>query len=142
MRNTMPKPEYGFNPIVTTKTGTDRLTIAEYRQQLANKPTKSGKRSKYNALKTVTDGITFDSKKEANRYQALKLLQKAGEIGEIVLQYPFTLPGGITYRCDFLYYDRQAKAFIVEDCKGFRTPEYKLKKKLMKECLGIEIVES
>jgi len=121
---------------------TDRLTIAEYREQLANKGTKTGKRSKYNAKRTITDNITFDSQKEAKRYQQLKLLQKAGEIGEIVLQHPFSLPGGITYRCDFLYYDRRTKAFIVEDCKGFRTQEYKLKRKLMKECLGIDILET
>jgi len=121
---------------------TDRLTIAEYREQLANKGTKTGKRSKYNAKRTIVENITFDSQKEANRYQQLKLLQKAGEIGEIVIQYSFTLPGGIIYRCDFLYYDRNSKAFVVEDCKGFRTQEYKLKKKLMKECLGIEIMET
>ena len=120
---------------------TDRLTIAEYRAQIAGKP-KAAKQSKYNAVKTVSDGVTFDSKKEATRYQELKLLQKAGEIGEIVIQYSFTLPGNIRYRCDFLYYDRQTRTFIVEDCKGFRTKEYKLKKKLMKECLGIEIKET
>ena len=28
---------------------------------------------------------------------------------------------------------------IVEDAKGVETPEFKLKKKLMKACLGIEI---
>ena len=28
--------------------------------------------AKYNNVKTVVDGITFDSKKEAQRYQTLK----------------------------------------------------------------------
>ena len=35
---------------------------------------------KYNAKRTVVDGITFDSRKEARRYGELKLLEKAGEI--------------------------------------------------------------
>jgi hypothetical protein len=38
------------------------------------------KRAKYGAEPTVVDGIRFDSKKEAARYQELKLLAKAGEI--------------------------------------------------------------
>lgn len=121
---------------------TDRLTIAEFRELMASKPVAPAKRSKYNAKKTESDGITFDSKKEAARYDQLKLLKKANEIGDVIRQYPFTLPGNITYKCDFLYYDHKAKAFIVEDCKGFRTKEYLMKKKLMKECLGIEIKET
>jgi hypothetical protein len=36
--------------------------------------------NKYHAVKTEVDGIVFDSKKEANRYQELCLLQKAHEI--------------------------------------------------------------
>jgi hypothetical protein len=48
-------------------------------------------RSKYGARKTVIDGITFDSKKEANRYRELKLLEKAGEICCLRLQVPFEL---------------------------------------------------
>lgn len=48
-------------------------------------------RSKYGARKTVVDGITFDSKKEANRYRELKLLEKAGEICCLRLQVPFEL---------------------------------------------------
>ena len=35
---------------------------------------------KYRSKRTVIDGITFDSKKEANRYCELKLLEKSGEI--------------------------------------------------------------
>lgn len=47
--------------------------------------------SKYGARKTVVDGITFDSKKEANRYRELKLLEKAGKISNLKLQVPFEL---------------------------------------------------
>ncbi|MDD3747626.1 MAG: DUF1064 domain-containing protein, partial [Anaerostipes sp.] len=42
--------------------------------------------SKYGARKTVIDGITFDSKREAKRYQELKLLEQAGEISYLELQ--------------------------------------------------------
>ena len=48
-------------------------------------------RIKYGAKKTVFDGITFDSKREAERYSALVLLQSAGEIADMKLQVPFEL---------------------------------------------------
>lgn len=37
-------------------------------------------RNKYQAIKTTIDGIEFDSRKEAHRYQELLLLQRAGVI--------------------------------------------------------------
>ena len=42
--------------------------------------------NKFGNTKVVVDGIKFDSKKEANRYGNLKLLQKAGEISDLKLQ--------------------------------------------------------
>jgi hypothetical protein len=51
----------------------------------------SGKRSKYGAIPTVIDGIRFASKAEAKRYRELKLLEKAGEVRNIVLQPRFDL---------------------------------------------------
>lgn len=36
--------------------------------------------NKYNNHKTIVDGIKFDSIREAERYQELKLLETAGEI--------------------------------------------------------------
>ena len=47
--------------------------------------------SKYNSKKTVVDGQTFDSKKEARRYQELLLLEKAGEIQNLSRQVKFVL---------------------------------------------------
>jgi len=47
-----------------------------------------------------------------------------------------------TYIADFRYEKENANGdweTIVEDAKGVETPEFKLKKKLMKACLGIEI---
>lgn len=103
----------------------------------------SKKRPKYNARKTVIDGITFDSKKEAERYSVLKLLERSGQITELKLQVLYRLVVNdilvCKYVADFVYYD--GDAWVVEDCKGFKTREYILKRKLMKAVYGIVIKE-
>lgn len=106
--------------------------------------------SKYNARKTVIDGIQFDSAKEAKRYTRLRDLEQAGKIQGLCLQVPFELlPSfecdgvkyrGMKYVADFVYY-RDGKV-VVEDCKGFKTSEYKMKKKLMAYLNHINIEES
>ena len=55
-------------------------------------------RSKYGARKTIVDGITFDSKKEANRYRELKLLEDAGEIEKLKMQVAFEQIGRASCR--------------------------------------------
>lgn len=96
--------------------------------------------SKYNAKKTVVDGIEFDSLREADRYCELKLLEKANEIRNLELQPRFLLQQKfkdkqgnthrkIEYVADFLYIDKDGKA-IVEDVKGVLTDVYKIKKKM------------
>jgi hypothetical protein len=101
-------------------------------------------RTKYGNQKTEYDGHKFDSKKEARRYQDLKIMEQAGAISNLKLQVRFPLTiGGIlicTYVSDFTY--KEGSRECVEDTKGFKTPEYKLKKKLMKAIHGIEIIES
>lgn len=95
-------------------------------------------------MKTVVDNIVFSSKKEAARYSQLKLLEKQGTIKGLVLQPKFVFEqNGVricSYIADFAYIEKE-KA-IVEDCKGFKTPVYKLKRKLMKAFFGIIILES
>lgn len=96
--------------------------------------------SKYNAKKTVVDGIEFDSLREADRYCELKLLEKAKEIRNLELQPRFLLQEkfkdkqGVTHRkieyvADFMYVDNDGKK-IVEDVKGVMTDVYKIKKKM------------
>lgn len=103
--------------------------------------------NKYNNIKTVVDGIKFDSKGEASRYTELKLLQRAGEINDLQLQVPFVLysknqhGGKVKYIADFTYFDRNG-IYVVEDFKGVRTAEYKLKRRLMAEIHGIKILET
>lgn len=100
-------------------------------------------RSKYGAQKVTFDGIEFDSIKEGNRYLHLRMLRNAGYIRTLSLQVPFELNDGGThslkYIADFLYF--RNGVLVVEDAKGFRTKEYKKKRKLMKEVYNIEIKE-
>lgn len=104
--------------------------------------------AKYGNRKTIRNGITFDSQKEAGRYDELMLLLCAGEIKDLKLQPEFTLQEAFTtplgervravkYRADFSY-SRRVKGGpdirwerVVEDVKGFRTKEYEIKRKLM-----------
>ena len=97
--------------------------------------------SKYNAKRTTVDGITFDSKKEANRYKELKMLLKAKKIKELELQPKFELQPhykrngktvrAITYIADFMYLDTKSGKWIIEDVKGARTEVFNIKKKML-----------
>lgn len=82
------------------------------------------KRNKYGAVKTVVDGITFDSKLEARQYAELKLREKAGEITALRYQTPFTLTVDGTaigkYIADFYY--REGWRYVVQEAKGKMTP--------------------
>lgn len=108
--------------------------------------------SKYNSKKTIVDGQTFDSRKEANRYQELLLLERAGAIKNLSRQVKFVLipsqrdevTGKVverecSYRADFEY--TEDGKTVVEDVKGFRTKEYILKRKMMLWKYGIRIRE-
>lgn len=99
--------------------------------------------NKYRAIRTKVDNITFDSKREAARYQELKLLRDAGEISSLVLQPKFPIQINdvkiCTYIADFEY-EKDGKT-VVEDSKGVLTPIYRIKKKLVKALYGVEIQE-
>lgn len=104
------------------------------------------KRTKFGNVKTVVDGIKFDSKLEARRYQALKILEKIGEISNLVLQEPFIVipkqkgERATVYKADFSYQDFEGNK-IVEDTKGIKTTEYIMKRKLMLLVHNIRISE-
>lgn len=101
----------------------------------------------------------FASKAELRRWLELELLQRAGEISGLRRQIHYqlnvparweVLPDGTqlgvlphkvgTYVADHVY-KNAAGDLVVEDVKGFRTPEYKLKRELMKALYGITIFE-
>lgn len=102
--------------------------------------------NKYKAKKTVVDNITFDSKKEANRYCELKLLERAKVISNLQLQVPYILipkskyGHAIKYVADFVY--EENNKIVIEDVKGVKTPVYRIKKRLMAEQFGIVIKET
>lgn len=126
--------------------------------------------SKYRAKRTEVDGIVFASKKEAQRYAVLKVLEKSGVISDLRIQVPYVLipeqrepeewvpykkpingkagrwkPGKTierpcVYVADFVY--QQDGQTVVEDVKGRRTKEYILKRKLLLYQYGIRIKET
>ena len=102
---------------------------------------------KYGNRKTSVDGKDFDSKKEAKRYQELRLLQWSGQIQNLQTQVKYVLipaqreasfevyksgpnkgrrkPGKViehecSYVADFVY--TQDGETVVEDVKGYRDP--------------------
>lgn len=102
------------------------------------------RKNKYNNKKTIIDGIQFDSKKEANRYWQLRMLERSGAIAQLELQprYPIIINGEkiCTYVADFRYFDLKLGKEVVEDVKGIQTAIFKLKKKLMKVVRGIDVL--
>lgn len=103
------------------------------------------KTHKYNAQKVTRHNITFDSCKEANRYDILLAMQSGNLISNLQTQVPFELnPGGthsLKYYADFTYTDNTTNQYTVEDAKGFKTTTYKKKKKLMSKIHQITIKE-
>jgi hypothetical protein len=120
--------------------------------------------NKYHAQKCVINGIEFASRKEAYRYQALLLLQRAGAIEDLRLQVKYVLIPAqyeayerfgkrgqrlkdgkrllekeCAYIADFVYKENGNE--IVEDTKGFKTKDFIIKRKLMLYVHGIRIKE-
>lgn len=95
--------------------------------------------NKFRAKKTTVDGITFDSKKEADYYCELCMRRCAGEVVDFDLQVPFELQPSfkwqgktiraIKYVADFVVQNRDGSEEVI-DVKGVRTETYKVKKKL------------
>lgn len=101
------------------------------------------KRSKYGSQRAEVDGHKFDSKHEAAVYQDLLLRVKSGELKTVLRQVGFDLPGGIRYFADFVAIDQENRA-TVYDAKSEATRQNRVyinKKKQLKACCGLEIVE-
>ena len=118
---------------------------------------------KYNNHTITVMGKAFDSRREADRYVELCLLERQGHITNLECQKKFVLIPAqreadtvnskgkpvqgkviereIAYFADFCYFDNRSQRFVVEDTKGFRTEVYKIKKKLMLYFHGIRIKE-
>jgi len=108
-------------------------------------PPAPAKPPKYRNKITYVDGIRFDSKREADYYGKMKIMQRIGDFHVFAMQIAFPLVVNkvkiCTYVADFVTYRADGTIIDLIDAKGFKTPEYRLKAKLMKACYGIEIKE-
>lgn len=106
-------------------------------------------RNKYGARKTVVGDIKFDSKKEANRWMELQLLERAGEISNLERQVKIYLLGQyrplytrtgrkmkITF--DFAYIEEGVQVY--EDAKGMPTRDYEVRVAVAR-AMGLEVRE-
>jgi hypothetical protein len=141
-----------------------RPTAATLVQPLAPTAPLVSKRSKYGARHhivyatglivpadeaPVEGGRRFDSKREADRYWALRMDLEQGRISHLELQKQFALhvvgPDGVkvqigSYRCDFAYV--RGGDLVIEDSKGFRGVEaYKIRKRHVEAEYGIRVIE-
>lgn len=126
--------------------------------------------NKYYAEKVTIDGETFDSRKEARRWQELQLLLRAGKIYDLRRQVKFELipaqfesyprygkkgqrikdgqtcvEQACNYYADFVYLEDGH--VVVEDVKGYRDTrsaayaKFVIKRKLMLERFGVRVRE-
>ncbi|WP_296763742.1 DUF1064 domain-containing protein [Sediminimonas sp.] len=133
----------------------NRIPAAVYRAELAGKTGKKAKTTpaanKYGATKVTRGGITFDSKREADRYDQLLMLERGGVITHLQRQVWIDLIGAdgaplksdsgrvLHYLADFTYRDDDGRR-VVEDSKGISTRVFKLKKAMLR-AQGVEVVE-
>lgn len=122
-------------------------------------------KNKYHNEKVTFQGMSFDSKKEMQRYLFLLDAERRGEISELHRQVKFelipavtedyvvhlktkdkvktrTVQLAVTYTCDFTYV--KDGIMVIEDVKASQailTKEYSLKKKMMLALLGLKIKE-
>jgi len=95
-------------------------------------------RHKFNAKPTESDGIRFDSQKEAKYYRELLLRQRAREIIFFLRQVPLHLPGNTKYVVDFVEFRADGTVHFV-DIKGYETENFKLKKRQVEDLYPIRI---
>lgn len=109
------------------------------------------KYNKYHNKKTEINGVVFDSKKEAARFEELCMLQRSGVIEDLQRQVRFEIvpkngnERAAFYVADFVYKQADGK-MVIEDVKSPMTrslPVYILKRKLVKNIYkNYQFVES
>jgi len=119
---------------------TEILSRQQYHEAIA-KPKRG---NKYKSVRTLFDGQWFDSKREAEVYGELKLLERAGRISGFERQRKFNLivNGEIigSYRADFAFIDHDKDSrFRVVDVKGVITRDFRRVQKIIKAIYGINV---
>lgn len=103
------------------------------------------KRHKYNAERTEYNGQWYQSGKEAQYAELLDHQLTSGGILWWCRHPKFVLPGGVVYEADFIYAEDGEGHLILQihivDVKGFKTKEYRLKKKQVESIYHIKIEE-
>lgn len=107
--------------------------------------------SKYRNQVIETPDGKFDSKAEHKFYCRLKMMEKAKLVKNIRRQIVYELAPSVIvanrkrpplrYVADFVYFDVAKKEEIIADVKGAVTPEYRIKRHLLKSVLGLDILE-
>lgn len=130
--------------------GWDGVTSADIaKMQQRQEPAKP---AKYHNVKVVVDGERFDSKREAQHWQELKIRERAGDISNLRRQVPYDLRCPIdynfegqaivaTYMADFVFVDKQGRTHVQDVKGGKSTALYQLKKKWLALQSNIEIEE-
>ena len=102
-------------------------------------PGRQKKANKYNARKTWRRGLCFDSVKEANFFDMLRLRHRAGQIAGYLFHGKIVLAEGagqdkraLTYEPDFIILHPDGHYEIV-DTKGMETRQFKDKMKILRE---------
>lgn len=115
----------------------EHWSVEDYKKYSKKKTVKN---AKYRAHKTSVDGHTFDSLKEANYYNDLKLRLKCNDIKGFCLQPVFILAPGLKYKADFIVFNNDG-TYDVIDVKGYRTKEYIAKKKVFEDKYNLKLTE-
>ena len=104
---------------------------------------------KYSNTKvTAADGTVFDSKREYLRWRDLVLLERCGEIRDLKRQIPIEVipkqkgERATTWIADAIYIVVSTGEEVWEDCKGFKTEVYRIKRKLVLLRYGKKIKET
>lgn len=120
------------------------ITLSELHSQLLKK-----KPLKYRNKPQTIDGIRFDSKHEARRWQELLILQSTGRITGLERQVKYELAPkikllgdartrpAIRMIIDFRYWE--GDQMILEDAKGDVDPVWRIKQHLLKTVHGLDV---
>jgi len=111
------------------------------------KPATTPKPSKYRNVKTLRGGLLFDSKREADRWTVLRMMELSGIIFGLRRQMVIALEVKDVLVCKYIgdfAYQKDGEE-VIEDVKSNFTrknPVYRIKKKLVYACCGIKILET
>ena len=104
--------------------------------------------NKYKAVRTLVDGVLFDSKKEAAHYQNLRAMERCGVISGLECHKRYTLEVKGTKICDFepdfvfMYAGGEKSAHDVKGLrKGSAYQLFRIKARLFEALYGVRVIE-